>query len=244
MLMAVVFVGAHDVSGFIVGRKVLAQDAQPEAGTTLTADQTDVALPARIRELASASLNHLRADDLPAAMKTLGKATELAASISTQDDIGLAPATAGLHRRLKQLDTQEQFDLLYEWSMPTESRRTIRVLTSLVPHDAPPKVFARAIGERPRDTSFAVAEINGIEGLFSSAWLLVKSADETGRLRRLIVKLTELAADGVAGADDVLTLARIVDADGRDEQLENALREQLDVLQRKRSPKRSRSRVV
>lgn len=222
---------------FVTETNVLGQDAPPATNAALTVEQTDVALLARIRGLASETLNHLRDDDLPQAMKTLGQATDLAVSLSTtQVDIGLAPAAAGLHRQLVQLDAQERFDLLYEWSMPVEARPTIRVLTSLVPHDAPPKAFARAIAERPRDNSFSVSEVNSIDGLFSSAWLLVMSAEETGRLRRLIVELTALTENGLLNAKYVLTLTRIVNAKKRDEQLEESLREYIDVLQRQRPP--------
>lgn len=190
----------------------------------------------QVRQLAAAALAQLRGDDLPRAMITLGTATDMAVGLSPEDDSGLPPAAAGWHRRLAQRNADERFELLYEWSMPTQSRRTVRVLTTLVPHDAPPKAFARAVGERPRDNSFSVSEINGVDGLFSTAWLLVKSAEETGRLRRMIAELTELAAAGVPTADYLLTLAQIVENGERNEQLENSLRERLAVQQRTRSP--------
>jgi hypothetical protein len=190
----------------------------------------------RVRALGSQTLEYLRADDLSQAMRAIGDATDLASTIWTKDDTGLAAPAAGVHRKLMQLDADERFDLLHEWSMPTASRRTVRVLTSLVPHDAPPKAFARILGERPRDDSFPISEINGVDGIFSTAWLLVESAEEAGRLRRLIVKLSELADIGVPNAAYVLLLARIVNADQPDEELAESVRDWRAVLSREQAP--------
>jgi len=79
---------------------------------------------------------------------------------------------------LAALGAEERFELLQAWSMPTDSRRTVRVLTTITPTIAPPDVFARALGERPRRDSFPVATVGDIQGLFSTAWELVKAADD------------------------------------------------------------------
>jgi hypothetical protein len=198
----------------------------------------------RIRELAARSLTQLHDDDLAGALGVLGEATDLVASVSTQDDVGLSPAAAALHRRLAQLDADERYNLLHAWSMPAGSRQTVRVFNTLVPHDPPPKAFARVLGERPRDSSFAVAKINGVTGVFSSAWLLVNSAEEAGRLRRLMAELNELAEEGVPGADMVLLLARTVNADRLDEELSRALKRHVAVLHRAQPPRLAGRGVV
>ncbi len=71
----------------------------------------------------------------------------------------------------------------------------------------------RALGERPRFDSFPIAEIGGVPGVFSTAWSLVDSAAETGRLRRLIVELEAAADAQLPRADFVLLLAKIAAAD-------------------------------
>lgn len=183
------------------------------AATSAALAQTEqVSDPAReqVRQLAAVALAQLRDDDLLQAMITLGETTDLAVGPLSEDDPGLAPVAAGWHRELVQRNAEERFGLLYEWSMPTQSRRTVRVLSTLVPHDAPPKAFALALSERPRDDSFPVAEINGVRGLFSTAWLLVTSAAECGRLRKLASELAPLAGDEVPNARFVLTLAEIL----------------------------------
>jgi hypothetical protein len=159
-----------------------------------------------------AALQHLRDADAGKALESLGAAADAIRNVHPKEDEGVAAAAGGLYRALHQLDEGEQFDLLYKWTMPTESRKTVRLLTSVVPQVAPPKAFARLIGERPRDETFAVSSIGDIQGLFCSGWTLVKAADEIGRLTRLVTELEKLAADKVANADSLLLLAQLADS--------------------------------
>lgn len=105
------------------------------------------------------------------------------------------------------------------------------MLTSITPIDAPPSVFARALGERPRRDSFAVPEIGDVRGLFCSAWELVKAADAAGSLRRLTADLSELSEDDVPNARFALMLARIAGARRTDEMLRAELKEYATELQ-------------
>ena len=153
-------------------------------------------------------------------MELLGEAADLALPPQNESDNGLASTSGGLHRRLVALDADERYELLHEWSMPTESRQSVRVLTSIVPTLAPPSVFARALGERPRRTSFAVAEIGDVPGMFSTAWELVRAADDLGNLRRLTTELEEFTGAQIPNVEFVLALARVAAAGRRaDDQL-------------------------
>jgi len=164
------------------------------------------------RASGSAALEHLANDEVEKALDSLGAAADAIRNLHPTEDEGVAAAAGGLFRAMNQLDEGERFDLLYKWSMPTDSRKTVRLLTTVVPQVAPPKAFARIIGERPRDETFAVSSVGDIRGLFSSGWILVKSADEIGRLRRLVTELEKLAADKVPNADTLLLLAHLADA--------------------------------
>ena len=132
------------------------------------------------RRLAEVSHEYLRAGELGDALKVLAEAADLNLLPAEDQDDGLASAASGLHRRIAALNAEERFDLLHKWSMPTESRRTVRALASITPTQAPPAVFARALGERPRRDSFAIPKIGEVHGLFSTAWMLVQAADEAG----------------------------------------------------------------
>lgn len=182
------------------------------------------------RQLAEVASEYLRGGQLNDALAVLGEAAELDVPLRKGFDNGLASAAGGLHRRLMALDSNERYALLHEWSMPTESRQTVRVLATFVPSQAPPPVFARALGERPRSSSFQIASVSDVTGLFSTAWELVKAADEVGRLRRLIAELEALAEQNAANAEHVLTLARIVAASRHDEELAGNLRERVSQL--------------
>ena len=171
------------------------------------------------QRLAEVAHEYLRAGQLIDAIQVLGEAADLNLPFEETTDDGLGSAAAGFHRRLAMLDADERFDLLHDWSMPTDTRRTVRVLTSITPTDAPPAVFARALGERSRRDSFAPAKVGDIRGLFCTAWELVTAADEAGSLRRLTTELSGLAEDNVPNARFALTLAKIVGARRADERL-------------------------
>jgi hypothetical protein len=174
------------------------------------AQESDPQLAATRRH-GAAALQAIQSKDVAGALKSLGEAADLSPGFLPSENEGLSDAAGGLHRALGQLTSDERFDLLYAWSMPTDARPSVRILTTLVPHDAPPKEFARVLGERPRDTSFPISEIGGVRGLFSSGWSLVVAADEIGRLRRLTTELEQLAEKQSPNAEVLLMLARLAD---------------------------------
>jgi hypothetical protein len=176
------------------------------------ATATATSLPSHLMDVAC---EYLRAGELADAMKLLGEAADIDALPLNKG----SAATAALHRRLAMLDAEERFELLLAWSMPTESRRTVRVLTSLTPTVAPPSVFARALGERPSRDSFSVAAIGDVRGLFSTAWELVKAADESGNLRRFSADVSNLVEQDVPNARLLDRLARIIGTRREDENL-------------------------
>ena len=171
------------------------------------------------RQLTEVAHEYLRAGELSEALLVLGEAADLDVPLRKGLDNGWASAGGGLYRHLTARSSDERYELLHEWSMPTESRRAVRVLEAFVPTVGPPPVFSRVHGERPRDSSFAIAQVAGVSGLFSTAWELVTAADDAGRLRRLKAELERLAEQDVVNARHVLTLARVVQSKRRNEQL-------------------------
>jgi hypothetical protein len=192
-------------------------------------------------DLVGVALEHLRANELDAALVVLGAAADLDVPLRKGLDNGLGNAAAGLNRQLALLDSDERFELLHAWSMPTDSRPTVRLLQSFTPTVSPPPVFARAFGERPRDSSFAIASVGEVNGLFSTAWELVRAADEAGRLRRLRNELEKLVEDRAKNAAYVLTLARVVEAKRADQALKSELATHLSLL-RENQPISGKSR--
>lgn len=197
--------------------------SQNENPATPVGEQSLRARYAVCQRLARTAREHLRNDQITDAMRVLGQAADLELPHQDGLDDGLASAAAAVHRRLAALDVGERFEVLRAWTMPTESRRTVRVLTTITPTLAPPTVFARALGERPRRDSFAVPEVGGVPGLFSTGWELVRAADASGRLRRFTREVEQLVEKDVPNARIVLMLARIAAAGRADQQLVDEL---------------------
>ena len=196
---------------------------------TASAQEVDARLVATRRQ-GAAALEALQSKDMAAALKSLGEAADSSPGIHPSENDGLAAAAGGLHRALVQLTSDEQYDLLYAWTMPTEARPSVRILTTLAPHNAPPKEFARVLGERPRETSFPVSEIGGVRGLFSTGWTLVVAADEIGRLRRLTAELEQLVQKNTPNADVLLMLARLAERRGDPAALSEGLQQRAAAL--------------
>ncbi len=144
--------------------------------------------------------------------KALDALRDLPADVLTDPFlVRLSPAAAAVHRSLLQLSSDEQYEILSAWTLPSDGS-AVRVLTAIVPESAPPMEFARAIGERPTKESFGVASVGEVPGLFCSAWMLITAADESGNLRKLIAELESKNSKGTANAAFVLTLARLRDS--------------------------------
>jgi hypothetical protein len=180
----------------------------------------ELAVPAKLGETALALVVD---DDIEQALAVLGQAADLELPANNRGEDGLSAAAGALHRVLAQMSTFEQYELLHKWSMPTDDRKSVRLLISLVPETAPPKEFAQALRERPKDSSFSVASVGDMPGIFCSAWTMITAADDAGSLRRLITELEALATDKVPNAEFVLTLARIRDSRSDDNQLSQIL---------------------
>jgi len=175
-------------------------------------------------------LKELQPGNVGAALKLLEIVTDGPAAIALADADGLGPACAGLHRVLSQLSSEAQFDLLSKWTLPADAPQRVRVVTVLVPTIRPPAEFARALGERPRDSSFPICSIGEVRGVFSTGWSLVIAARECGRLKRLMAELGPLVEKKVANAEPLMTLARIVDARGDVAKVAESLSRRVDQL--------------
>jgi hypothetical protein len=179
----------------------------------------------------AAALTQLRARSAEKALAALGAVSDQRSGLpEAETDIALTAAAGGVFRALAQEDADVRFDLLSKWTLPSGDRKSVRLLTAIVPQEAPPQVFARVIGERPRDSTFAVADVNGVRGLFSSGWMLVAAAEESGRLRKLITDVEPLVAQKISGADSLLLLANIAEARADVEALKPKLTARADAV--------------
>lgn len=204
------------LSGIISAQVAHSADSEPTVGTRQEIRRTVILL--------------LRDGNIELALKSLAAASDAATPSTLVGDEGDSSAGAVLHRALAQLNSEAQFDLLSKWSMPAESPTKIRVFAALVPTQAPPVEFARARGERPRETSFPVSSIGEVRGIYSTAWSLVVAARETGQLKRLITDLRQLADKKTPNADLLLSLAEIADGRGDISRVTNAISQRVTQL--------------
>lgn len=159
-------------------------------------------------------LQQLTERDLDQALESLGELVDQPLAFRDFAYSSLPSAAAGVNRSLAQLSADEQFDRLEKWTLPSEDRKQVRLLAVPVPTDAPPRVFARSLGQRPLDSTFAIASVGPLRGFFCSGWMLVQAADEVGRLARLRSTLEELETADVAGATELLMLAYVAGSRG------------------------------
>lgn len=167
---------------------------------------------AAVEERSRSILEQLRNDDIEPALNAFGELVDSWDDITIDTLAGVPAVLGGIARELSQLDEGERYDLLLKWTMPTDSRQTVRLITLPVPQAAPPKVFAREIGERSRDETFAVSQIDGLPGIFSTGWMLVRTADELGQLSRLQLTLDELVSNDIPNAKALALLSRLADS--------------------------------
>ncbi len=176
---------------------------------------------ARIEAVSAA----LRAADLAQAQALLAAAMDDGLTTDEEWATAWASVAAGWHRRLAALRPGERYARLHAWTMPIDGRTSLRAWTVLTPFEAPPDIFARALGERPRRDSFPIPRLGDSEGLFSTAWELVTAADESNNLRTLAAQVSELAEQTVPHAPLLLTLIRIREGTRPNE----ALRQELEI---------------
>ena len=165
-----------------------------------------------VETIRSAVLQALQDEEIPQALKVLEAIRTLPDDPQDPFRSKLSTASAALNRSLLQLGTDEQYELLHDWTLKESANGEVRVLLSLVPEIAPPIEFARAIGQRPGKDSFPVAAVGEMPGLFCSAWTLVMAADDSGNLRQLMTELEPLSKKNVQNASFVLTLAKLKDS--------------------------------
>lgn len=160
-----------------------------------------------LSDASALALRQLIDEDPQAYATTIGRITDRITTTQDLIDSNAPLVAAAWNRVLAGQSSDEQYNLLLTWTMPTDDRPSIRLLSCPVPTLAPPKSFARAIGKRPRDTTFAVAQTGGVPGWFCSGWRLLEAARDLGRLSRLISDLEPLAQSNVTGANIFLAMA-------------------------------------
>ena len=125
----------------------------------------------------------------------------------------LGARAATINRHLLQMSADERYEILKDYTLPQSAADDVACFACLCNVEAPPREFARAIGKRPQADVFAIPSVGQVEGIFSSAWFLVDTAKEIGRLHELTQQVNLRTG---ANADYLTLLLSIAGARGVD----------------------------
>ncbi|GAA5509560.1 DUF1583 domain-containing protein [Novipirellula caenicola] len=155
---------------------------------------------------------NLRLDAINDANLVQSLRESVAMSESASSDM-LGARAATINRHLLQLSADERYEILNDFTLPDSVKEDLACFACLCNVEAPPREFARLIGKRPQTDVFAVPSVAHVEGLFSSAWSLVSTAKEIGRLHELTQQVN---ARSGSNADYLTLLLSIAGARGVD----------------------------
>ena len=110
--------------------------------------------------------------------------------VSGRDEAKSGARLAAIHLRLKHLSADERYEQLREFAFPDE-QVDARCAIGFCNVAFPPTAFARALGKRPRPGFFSPPNVNGVDGVFCSAWELVQAATEVGRIHEITQWVSE-----------------------------------------------------
>jgi len=172
---------------------------------------------------------HVYADEWDEAWQKFGSLVDEDPLLHVQVSDGRSALTGAFYRELQQLDAVEQVEILKKWTLAASAEGRVRHWAIFVPHVAPPREFARTLGERPRDSSFPLAAAAGVPGLFSSGYELARLARDEGLLRSLTFELSELEKKDVSNARALRLVCEIVSGRFDAEAILSSLREESDL---------------
>jgi tetratricopeptide (TPR) repeat protein len=154
----------------------------------------------RRQELMKIAAEYARAGLQADSLDCLGQYADLPVSRNYGQD---SPGRAGalILSGLAQIPAAEQYELLKQWTLPTADRKSLRVITCLLPTDHAPAEFDTLRGTAPRGTRQTQ--------LFSTADLLTLAANEVGKLDELRQLVLPHVEQNLENARFVLLLIEI-----------------------------------
>ncbi len=159
---------------------------------------------------------YLAQQDLAWAADVLSRAGDVATTLAALARFADAPRyrnmepsitvpAALLVRQARALPAAERYQLLRDWTLPTESRRSVRQVTAADPGQTVPAPFLSP-GDPPYEP------VAG-ERTASSLSLLIEAAAEAGQLDELLKLTQPLVAEKVPGADSLELLVLLAQRD-------------------------------
>jgi tetratricopeptide (TPR) repeat protein len=197
---------------FEAGRKQL-QDYLNVIDRTLSRYGGDYGPHRRKQVVARIGAEYVRAGLLTDALDMLGQVAD-APQTRYGGDQPLGGLAAALASQIRARPAAERYELLQGWVMPTDTRKSVRLLAAFVPTDGPPAVFAGVLplssrGAGQGEGGQADGALHQADDVVSTASLLVEAAREAGTLDELSEQLQTAADEKVENARVLHLLAQI-----------------------------------
>ncbi|HEY7326851.1 MAG TPA: DUF1583 domain-containing protein [Gemmataceae bacterium] len=164
------------------------------------------------------ALEYIRADLLGDALDLFGVAADAPSEqrARTPDNM-LHNLLAAFARQLSKHPVPQRYQILKTWTLPTNTRQSVRILAGFVPVQTPPSALGQFIS--PSD------------GVVSLPELLIEAARQAGRLAELTAEVQKLAAKKVENADVLYALIQL--AEGKGATVEDIVKRQIDEVRKK-----------
>ena len=156
-------------------------------------------------EMMKIAAEYARAGQRVDALDCLGRYADLPVNRNYGSE-GPSRAGATILSGLASLPAAERYELLKTWTLPTDERKSIRVIGNLIPGDSAPEGFDALRGEIPRGPR--------LTQIASTADLLVSAAKESNRLPELETALIPHAEQNVENAKFLLLLTKVARGTG------------------------------
>lgn len=140
-----------------------------------------------------------KAGELPDALQKLGEAADMPKPEQNYGDVDDG-SMAVILKLLAARTPEDQYTILRDWTLPTEGRKTIRMLAHFGPDDSLPESFVKGI--LPLFNSGKPYR----QGLESSAKLLVSAAEKANKLDELEAAVKPLAEQKLERSRELLIL--------------------------------------
>jgi tetratricopeptide (TPR) repeat protein len=161
----------------------------------------------RIQQMQNVAVEYVRAGLLGDALDLFGQYVDsapLLRNMGVPNSLGVLAASFGRQLALK--PAEERYRLMKVWTMPAANRKSVRLLGSFVPEDAPPEVFLK-------DAPKIRAAYTG--GVVSTPTVLIDAARELGKLDELADEVQKAAEQKVENADLLWILIQIARGQGK-----------------------------
>lgn len=200
----------------------------------------------RKQQLTRVAHELIRGEQFKPALEMLGQASDFEDPDYRSGAID-ANTAAAFERLALQLPVEERFDALLKWTLPSGTRKNVRIIAGPISEESPPAVFEHVSGGNANEESvnqFELARSGPFPCVVSSVDLLIDSARATGQLDKLKEDVRAFVDKKAPNADILMILCEAAtgNVDGVTE-LAKSWQTQLQAQQKNRQMRPAQSQL-